>query len=74
MARDALGHRFQGATGCHIGHVVMAVVKGRRRGLLIRGLLDAMLATNRRWCAQRGDQQHYKNELRCASQSLLSWG
>lgn len=74
MARNAMGHRFQGATECHMRHVVRALVGGRRRSLLIHIFFDAMPATNCRRCAQRCDQQHYKNELGCASQTLPSQG
>ena len=74
VARNAMGHRFQGATECHVRDVLMAVARGKGRSLLIRSFLDAMLATNCRRCAQRCDQQQYKYELGCASQSLPSQG
>jgi hypothetical protein len=70
MVCSAIVNRFQPPTDWHMRHVARTLVGGRRNRLLISSFLGATLATTRDRCAQRRDQQHYKNELSRVSQVL----
>jgi hypothetical protein len=49
---------------------VRTLVGRKRSGFLSRSFLGATLATKRTRCAERCDQQHYKNGLGCVSQAF----